>query len=105
MSCKSTEDETIESAEVPTSCQGGALAIFNELEPESLATLRKTKKEDLIKFHFSWGMGIRNAYGLWQENSSIRKSCAKEMDQIDMHPDDASMVLMEKVWDLVNDVT
>ena len=35
--------------------------------------IEKLKKEDLAKFHFSIGMNIRNAWGLWKEDSTLHK--------------------------------
>lgn len=60
--------------------------------------LRSTPKDDLIQFHFGWGMGIRNNFGLWGGNASLMRSCAAASGQAFMHPDDASMVIIEAVW-------
>jgi uncharacterized protein DUF6794 len=48
-------------------------------------------------------MGIRNAFGLWQGNAALLKSCAEARygpgpDAMFMHPDDASGVIIEAVW-------
>ncbi len=59
--------------------------------------IKGTKKEDLIKYHFGWGMGIRNSYGLWKGNTELLKSCGGE----DIHPDSCSMVIINRVWDLL----
>ncbi len=87
---------------LPTTCQGAIETIANELDEDSIKTLKETKKEDLVMFHFSWGMGIRNGYGLWAEQSPIRLSCAEQVGEKDIHPDNASGIIMEGVWKLVN---
>ena len=33
--------------------------------------IKKLRKEDMAKYHFSTGMNIRNAWGLWKEDSTL----------------------------------
>ena len=47
---------------------------------------------DMIEYHFSLGMWIRNNFGLWGEDSKPRKVLGPA------HPDDASGVLINKYW-------
>ncbi|WDT86633.1 DUF6794 domain-containing protein [Alteromonas sp. 009811495] len=101
-SCAMTDSSALLSAKETNACQEAANSIFGELDEASVKTLQETKKEELGKFHFSWGMGIRNSLGLWQEKSEIRLSCANEIGQDDIHADNASGIIMEKVWALVN---
>jgi hypothetical protein len=54
--------------------------------------VRDTKKSDLILFHHSWGMGIRNEFGLWKGNTNLMSDCHAD------EPDAASMVIIEAVW-------
>ncbi len=56
------------------------------------ARIRDTKKDDLVLFHHGWGTGIRNDFGLWQGNTALLADCHAS------HPDDASMVIIEAVW-------
>ena len=78
----------------PTTVQAAAADILSSLSDENKATLRKTKKDDLIMFHHGWGTGIRNHYGLWRGNDKlIETACGKGC-----HPDHASMVIIEAVW-------
>lgn len=78
----------------PASVQATVADILKSLSDEDKATLRKTRKDDLIMFHHGWGTGIRNHYGLWRGNDKlIESACGKGC-----HPDDASMVIIEAVW-------
>ena len=78
----------------PTTVQATVEEILASLSDEDKATLRSTKKDDLIMFHHGWGTGIRNHYGLWRGNEAlIESACGKGC-----HPDDASMVIIEAVW-------
>ena len=103
--CASTKDESVQEDALPTTCNGAAEEIVKDLDAKSIETLKSTKREDLIKFHFSWGMGIRNSFGLWADNSLIRKSCANESGEEDIHPDGASTIIMEKIWDIIKKTT
>ena len=53
--------------------------------------VRNTPEEDLINFHFSWGLHIRNEFGLWAGNSELIKSCGE------FEPDGASSAIIDEV--------
>jgi hypothetical protein len=67
--------------------------IVSQLSDEDKARVRKTQRDDLIMFHLGWGTGIRNAFGLWRGNKALLESCGGG------HPDDASMRIIEAVWE------
>jgi hypothetical protein len=76
----------------PTTCDAAAQDAVEWLSTEARETLRSTPREDLIQFHFGLGMGIRNRQGLWRGNVALIESCLGTVG----HPDDASMVILEK---------
>lgn len=51
---------------------------------------------DLINLHFGLGMWIRNNLGLWQGNDALMQALCRREPGI--HPDDASMLIIEQVW-------
>lgn len=78
----------------PTSVEDTVRDIVAGLSAEDKERVRTTKKEDLIRFHHGWGTGIRNHYGLWRGNEKLLVSaCGRPC-----HPDDASMRVIEAVW-------
>jgi hypothetical protein len=82
--------------------EGVVADIVTKLDDESKALLRKTEKEDLIRFHHGFGTGIRNHYKFWT-NEELVKSCGKQRGREGwFHPDDASMIVIEGVWVVVN---
>lgn len=85
-------------AEWPTTCEAAALDVTQWLSPETREKLRATPREDLILFHHGLGTGIRNRQGLWRGNAPLIKSCLGAPG----HPDDASMVILEKAWLLLH---
>lgn len=48
--------------------------------------------EDMINFHFSLGMQVRNTYNLWHRNDRPKDKCA----------DDLSGEILEDVWKILN---
>ena len=72
---------------------GVVLACLPDTEKTRLAGLMQ---EELITLHFGLGMWIRNNFGLWQGNTALRNSLA--LGHPGIHPDDASMVIIEAVW-------
>ena len=59
--------------------------------------VRNTPENDLIDFHFIWGLNIRNEFGLWEGNDDLIKSC-RESD-----PDRACMAIIKAVWKTLQD--
>jgi len=86
--------------------------IVDELDKESLNALRELKTEDdVMILHHSWGMAIRNEFGLWRpdhpltqhwhehpEDHDVRDGCDYSND----HPDAVSCEIMRGVWRKVN---
>ena len=77
----------------PESVKEAVEITLKYLTPEDQTNLRKYKKEDLVQYHMTWGMGIRNAYGLWGQNQKLLRDCGTQ------EADDASMKIMEAVWE------
>ena len=83
---------------LPATLEAAVEDIVARVSEQEKEVLRHTKREDLILYHHSWGMVIRNEYGLWGGNKALLLSaCGGRM----CHPDDASMKIIEKVWEMV----
>jgi hypothetical protein len=82
----------------PTTVAEAAGQIVARLDDESKARVKATRKDQLIRFHSGWGMGIRNGLGLWRGNDKLLASCGNGTR---VHPDDCSMVIIEAVWTLL----
>ncbi len=52
--------------------------LLHELPDEDKERLRALSASDLIDLHFSLGMYIRNAFGLWQGNDSLLLPAARK---------------------------
>ena len=82
---------------LPRSVSQAADRIVRQIHPEWRKTLLKTKREDLDQFQYVWGTGIRDSLCLAAGNNDqlLRSACGGKL----CHPEDASMVIMETVWD------
>jgi len=76
--------------------------ILSEMTEKQKDELRNTTKYDLIDYHMTVGRYIRNEFGLWNDNRALLHSCAVRVDLINLHPDDASMIIIEGVWESLN---
>ena len=86
-------------ARMPGSLAEATELLVSELSDEDKRFLATRKRDDLIQFHMGWGMGIRNRFGLWSGNKSLLASCGSRW----MHPDSASGVIIESVWQTLRD--
>ena len=68
--------------------------ILENMSTDDKARLKHTPKDELFMFHHGWGTYLRNYYQMWH-NADLVKSTGKE------HPDDASMVIIEEVWEIL----
>jgi hypothetical protein len=69
------------------------------LTPVDRNAVIKEEFKNLIRYHHSYGMHIRNNYGLW-EDTKLRSdlySLCEELD-IEQHPDSCSHILIEQMW-------
>ena len=88
-----TQDEKLKA--LPKTLDEAVSFILKDMSPENIKVIKATERNDLIKYHHGWGTGIRNSFGLWQDNSELLQSICKTR----CHPDDASMKIIEAVWD------
>jgi hypothetical protein len=63
-----------------------------------LATMNE---EDLIDAHFALGHHIRHEFGLWTGNDALLESCRIVAGDKNLHIDDASMVIINALWEKV----
>lgn len=71
--------------------------ILNNLTEKDIENVKNTKEEDLIYFHRGWGTDIRNKY--LQGNKRLMQNIGTQ------EPDDASSIIIRKVWEILRDET
>jgi hypothetical protein len=62
--------------------------------------LKKLKKEEMTKYHFSTGINIRNAWGLWDKNSTLHKHFFERFGL--QHADDMSGLIFDCFKHFIN---
>ena len=77
----------------PLTVNAAVTKILAGMSEANKASVRAKRKHDLIEYHHGWGTGIRNELGLWSGNNSLMTDCHAD------HPDGASMVIIEAVWE------
>lgn len=87
------KSKSSDSDEFPSTVEGAVELLISEMEVEDVSFIRQFPEDDLITLHNSFGMHIRNRLGLWGSNKLLLNDTGKE------HPDDASMVIIKKIWD------
>ena len=61
-------------------------------------------RDELISLHFTLGLWVRDAYGVWHGNQALLDSCAAFTASHETralwtgHPDDASSITIEALW-------
>lgn len=69
--------------------------LYKNLHPEDLAYLKATPEADLIKFHHTVGMRIRNYYRLWEKGNPY---VILEDENSPFFPDQWSQSVIELLW-------
>jgi hypothetical protein len=87
---------------LPRSVTRAADRILKDMYPQLRDELLRTKRGDLVRFQQGWGTGIRNSLCLKAGGNDqlIRSACEGKL----CDPEDASMVIMETVWDRLQSV-
>jgi len=78
----------------PKTVEEAVNQLISSLSEVDKQTVKNTPESKLIWSHFDWATGIRIEFGLWNGNKELLASCRS----VDMHPDDASMVIIKAVW-------
>lgn len=83
----------------PKNIKAAVNQLLIELPIEQKNKIVSYSEEELINLHFGMGTYIRNEFGLWHGNKDLLRECGKE----DMHPDDASMVIIKALWKMLKE--
>lgn len=93
----SGDDDAVR-AQWPASCDEAVSQLLRTLPEGDRATIRATARGDLVRFHHGLGTRIRNGFGLWQGNTALMQSCLEPGEGAQAHPDDVSMIIIERAW-------
>ena len=77
----------------PKTIDEAAERLLTELSEKEKERLKNTPEDELIVFHFSLGIFVRNHFGLWAGN----------LCQSAMHPDDISSAIIKRAWEKLHE--
>ena len=78
---------------LPATVAQAASRIIRDMPEGDKVMLVRMSERELRRFHLSWGMEIRNSFGLWGKNEALLNDCGD-----DIHPDECSHIIMKRVW-------
>lgn len=86
----------------PTTVDEAVGVVIATLSDDERASIAALARDQLTGLHFGLGMWIRNNLGLWKGANELMRAVG-DVDQ-SMHPDDASMVIVEAVWNRLREM-
>jgi len=97
--------------EHPRTVQEAVEQLVLQLSQADKISVAEVEENDLISLHFGLGQVIRNEFGLWRDNRPLLLDCqrikgkdiANIPDLPTIHPDDASMVIIQAFWRRLRD--
>lgn len=94
---KNWSDGLLQWAAPPETVDEAVVRLMAVLEEHDKTEIRAMTEDGLIRLHFSLGMAIRNAFGLYGVGSKLLASCG-----VAAHPDDVSSLIVLALWRKVN---
>jgi hypothetical protein len=86
----------------PVTCDEAAALAVSKMGPALEQRVRSLEKNQLIILHDSWGMGIRNEFGLWEGNKALLASCSTGNADVPPEPDPVARVIMSRAWEMLH---
>lgn len=74
---------------------------FIDSPEEARLDFKRTAKDNLVMFHHSLGMSIRNEFKLWE--NKWEPELIDGVDCSPNHPDAISMRIIERVWEMAHE--
>ena len=88
----------IEGVYIPNNLEESWAELEKNLAVKDRQRLKEISEADMVKFHLSYGMDIRNSWGLWRGSR-----LAKYFNNLGIHhPDDMSSIILDTFWCHIN---
>ena len=88
----------------PQTVEAAVDGLLSRLPDDGIGAIGAMDRGELISLHFTLGLWVRDAFGLWQGNQALLDSCADHVTSHEVHalwtghPDDASSIILEALW-------
>ena len=86
---------------VPTSVDEAIDVLLQTMSPDARKTVGDFKEEDLPILSMKIGTYIRNEFRLWSENETLLNDCCREAGVDEIHPDNASALIVRRLWEFL----
>ena len=90
--------------ELPKTIQEAVILLTQKMPLKDRGRMAKMAQEDQIDLHFTLGIWIRNNFGLWSGNNSLKAECIRYHGESFVHidEDEASMIIIYELWKHLN---
>ena len=78
--------------DLPTTVDSAVRILRDVIPDEELSAIAAMTETDLVDLHLGLGLWIRNAFGLWKDDSALREATGER------DPDDAAQVIIRALW-------
>lgn len=83
---------------LPETLEEAINTILSGMSLPDRLSFKRTRKDDLIMYHSTLGMQIRNSFGLWSGNPLLVKDMKLKDDT---HPDEVSFEIIKALWERI----
>lgn len=80
--------------EYPATLTSAVDHLLMSMTAQQLVDLKTAKAEELVQFHFSLGLSIRNDFGLWRDDTPLGRYALETHKD----PDAVSMEIIRLAW-------
>jgi len=96
---KSATDEISHTGDyVPRDLDDCIVQLNKYLDPTDIEKMKSGSEDDMGQYHFSLGMGLREAWGLWRGSRLGQWFNTQGI----FHPDDMSGIILDSFWRQLN---
>ncbi len=99
----------------PTTLDEAIKVIMSELTEEDKASIKETKRDEVLKQHYMLGLYIGNSLGLWHTNRKLLISCGMQKvqslglknikgDYPYTDPYDSSCIILIAIWEQLQEL-
>ena len=77
---------------MPATLESAVRILRDVMSDEDLSAIAAMAETDLLDLHLGLGLWVRNAFGLWKDDSALREATGER------DPDDAAQVIIRELW-------
>jgi len=78
--------------DLPTTVEAAVRILRSMIPDKEQGEIAAMLEDDLIDLHLGLGLWIRNAFGLWKEDSKLLEATGER------DPDDAALAIIRALW-------